>query len=388
MPLRIVWRSLLAHPLRSILTFGSLVIALFLLCFLRAAIVAMESGVEGASSQRLIVQSAVSLFVDLPLSYQGKIETVPGVAGTCKWTWFGGIYQRPENFFAQFAVDKERLFATYPEIEIAEGSRETFLRERQACLVGADLASRFGFRVGQSIPLQGTIYARPDGQAWDFTIAGIYRSHRASVDEQTMFFHHDYLEETFRGTPQGDSMGAGVYVVRLEAGAEPSAVMASIDALFENGPQRVQTTTEAEFQRQFVTMLGNVPTLLGFIGGGVLFAIFLAVLNTMIIAARERTKTYGVLKAMGFRDGSIFGLLLVESLVLCLAGGALGIGLSVFSEGGFRVFLNNFFPGYRVTPETIELGLALAAAIGFFAAVGPAWTAARLRPVEALRAEH
>ena len=202
-----------------------------------------------------------------------------------------------------------------------------------------------------------------------------------------MFFHHDYLDEAIDSEASEGPDGVGVFVVTMESGGDPTRIMADIDGLFENGPQAVQTTTEAEFQRQFVTMMGSVPTLINSIGGGVLFAILLAAVNTMIMAGRERTHQLGILKALGFGDGIAFGLLLFESMLLCLLGGGMGVGLAVLTGPAFGQVMSTMFPYYVVTPEAQMLGIGVAFAVGLLAGILPAWNAMRLKPVEALRLE-
>lgn len=387
MPLGLVWRNLLAHRVRSALTMLSVVIAVFLVCTLRSLVVALAAGVDASAQNRLVVQSAVSLFVSLPLAYQGKIEQVDGVAQTCKLQWFGGIYQEPKNFFAQFAVDHDRLLEAYPEIELVEGTRAAFEGNRSGCLIGRGLAEKYGFRVGDRVPLIGTIFPLVDGSAWDLEVTGIYRSKASNVDENTLWFHFALLQEAMESGRCAMPPSVGVYVVRLAPGADPTGVMRRIDELFENGPQRVQSTTEAEFQRQFVSMLGGVPTLLSSIGGGVIFAIFLATLNTMLMAGRERTRDLGIMKALGFGDGVAFGLLMAESCLLCLGGGVLGLGLAKGAEAALAVGLQMIVPFYVVGPETLGLGLAMSLALGVLAGLAPAWRASRLEVVQALRAE-
>lgn len=387
MPWLLLFKNLGAHKLRTALTLGSLLVAVFLLCFLRATLVALESGVAGASSNRLMVQSAVSLFVDLPISYQGKIEGVKGVRQTCKLQWFGGIYQEPSNFFAQFAVDADRFEEAYPEVRIVAGSFDDFRRQRSSCLIGSDLAQRFGWKVGSKVPLMGTIFPKSDESAWDFEVVGIYKSASANLDNQTLWFHFQALDEALETGAATGPRGVGVYVAALEPGASVEAVARKIDELFQNGPQAVQSTTEAEFQRQFVSMLGSVPTLLGSIGGGVLFAILFAVLNTMLLAARERTHDLGVMKALGFTDGVAFALLLLESLLVCSIGGGLGVALAWASQGGVAMALSQLIPTYAVTPGIVVEGLVLAGGLGVLAGILPAWQASRLQVVDALRAE-
>ena len=387
MPWILLPKNLLAHPVRTALTMGSIVVAIFLICFLRSVLLGLLSGVAGSAVNRLVVQSAVSLFVNLPSSYQGKISAVNGVDQACKQQWFGGIYREPSNFFAQFAVDHDRIYDTWPEIDVFEGDPADFQAQRTACIVGTQLAQRFGFKVGDRLPLQGTIFPLTSGEAWDFTVVGIYRSRSTNIDESTMFFRFDYLDDVLERGGAIGPRGSGVFTLRIAPGADAVAVAREVDALFENGPQRVQTSSEAEFQRQFVTMLGSVPVFLSSIGFGILFAIVLAVLNTMLMAARERTHDLGIVKALGFSDASLTMLFLAESLLLCLAGGAAGIALAVVSEQPFRTMLSTLMPSYSVTPETMAMGMAVAAGIGVLAGLVPAWQAGRLRCVDALRAE-
>jgi putative ABC transport system permease protein len=342
--------------------------------------------VEAASANRIVVQSAVSLFVNLPQAYQSRIATVDGIEQVAKWQWFGGVYRDPGNFFPQFAVDADKLFAVHPELDIVNGSADDFVRERDACVIGSDLAERFGFAVGDTIPLVGTIFPRTDGGAWDFRVAAIYHATASTADNGSMFFHYAYLSEALESGAATGPRGVGVYVVKVAPGAKTERIMRQVDALYENGPQRVQTTTEAEFNRQFVTMIGSVPTFLGSIGAGVLFAILLASVNTMLMAARERTREFGILKAIGYPDRAISGLLLVESLTLCGSGGLLGVVLAKLAEPGLRKFLVRFFPGFAIGPETMALGLGLALLVGLLAGILPAWRARRLVAVDALRA--
>jgi len=386
MPLHLILRNLLSHPIRALLTLASILVAVFLLCVLRSLVTSLGAGIEAASSKRLVVQSAVSLFVDLPQSYQPKIASVPGVDDICKWQWFGGVYQDRSNFFAQFGVDADNLLTLYPEMRVMSGTEEEFQRDRGACIVGKTLVEKFGWKVGETVPLMGTIFSRTDGKPWEFKVAAVYESSSPTVAEDTMYFHYEYLRESLESGSAVGPPGVGVYVLGLSPGARPEEVMRDVDALFENGPQRVQTTTEAEFARQFVSMLGNLPTLLGSIGSGVFFAIVLAALNTMLMAGRERTRDIGIMKAMGFGDGTVFGMLLVESLLLCGLGGLFGVGAAVMSGPVLTALFGSFLPGYGIGADTIALGLGVSVLIGFAAGVIPAWRASRLEAAAAIRA--
>lgn len=388
MPVRLLWRNMFAHPIRTILTTVSVMIAVFLMCVLDAAITGLDAAVSKASRTRLWVQSAVSLFVNLPDSYEAKLATVSGVESVIRFQWFGGVYRDDQsNMPAQFAVDSDKWFASYPELEFVEGSLAEWNEARTNCIIGADLASRLGLGMGSKVPLKGTIFPMNDGSAWDFTVAGIYESNSTSVDQQTMYFHYEYLYQSLdQGLTNGPS-GVGVYLTRLTPDANRDNVIAAIQAFYENGPQRVRATTEGEFQRQFISMLGSVPTLLYSIGGGVLFAIFFAVLNTMLMAARERTRDIGILKSLGFTNGKVTLLLITEALVLCLVGGGVGVLLAIGAERPLWSFLSAFIPGFEIANAVIVQGLLLAAGLGIVAGLLPAWRAQKLNPVTALRSE-
>lgn len=391
MPWRLVFAHLGAHKLRSFLTLSSIAVAVFLLCFLRTVLVSLQATVDSSASNRLVVQSAVSLFVGLPLSYQGKIETVEGVARTCKLQWFGAYYQEPSNFFAQFGVDHDRWFDAYPEVSLVKGSREAFETRRNACVIGVDLQRKYGFDIGDRVPMIGTIFPRADGSAWEFEVVGVYESSSSNVDQNTMWFRYDYLLEAMdAGEVAGiddSERGVGVYMLTVADGADPVKVAGHVDRLFENGPQRVQTTSEAAFQAQFVSMLGSVPFFLNAIGGAILFAILLAAVNTMLMAARQRTHEFGILKALGFTDGVTFALLLTESLVLCGLGGLLGVGTTAFLSTWMHSVMVTMFPAFDVTTETLWIGLSLSVLVGLLAGLVPAWSASRLDSAAALRAE-
>jgi len=386
-PLRLVVKNLLRHPVRSILTVLSLAVAVFLLCLLRSLVVSLDAGVREARSDRLIVQSAVSLFVYIPQSYDTKIRQVEGVEDVCSWTWFGGYYQEQSNFFAQFAVDSDRLLSMYPEMVLVEGSEADFLADRRGCLIGDQLASAYGFKLGDSIPIIGSLFPRTDGGTWDFQVKGIYTSTSSNVDRKTLFFHYKYLQESRdTGAASGPS-NVAVFVVRLMDGARPEEVMARIDALFENGPQRVQTTTEAAFQAQFVSMVGNIPLFVSSLGGGVFLAILLAVINTMLMAAREQVQDSGIMKALGFTNLSVFLVLLLQSLLLALAGGGLGILAALGVADSIAEMIGSQFPGFAVTGETVLLAATLSIVIGLVAGLTPGLRLGRLNVAQSMRAE-
>lgn len=386
--LELVFRNLMRHPVRSALTVASLAVALFLLCTLRSLVTTLESGVEAASSSRMVVQSAVSLFVDLPLSYQNKIRSTPGVAEAAKWQWFGGYYQEPSNQFAQFAIDSEHFLELFPELHMIEGSKEAFDKNRRGCIIGKGLVDRFGWKLGDTVPLIGTIFPHPDGAdvAWEFEIEAIYEAETRNFDQSMLLFHWEYFEKTVEAAGDG-SPGVGIFYIRLEPGADATAVASAVDGLFENGPQRVQTTREAEFQAQFISMFGNVPFFVSAIGGAVLLAILLASINTMLMAGREQTRDVGIMKALGFTDASMFTLLIVQALVLCGLGGGIGIALALAMQAPIADVLGSMFPGFAIEPATVAIAVTATLVVGLLAGAMPARAASRLRCVEALNAE-
>ncbi len=386
MPWKLLLRNITGHWLRSLLTFGSVAVVVFLISMLHAVHSGLDRTVAATAANRLQVQSAVSLFVDLPLAYQQKIAQVPGVETICKWQWFGGRYEQDKGgFFAQFAVDADVWGAIYPEMKIVEGSLEGFTKTRTACVVGRQLAAKYGWQVGQTVPILGTIFSRTDGKPWEFTIAGLYASSSASIDEQTMYFHFDYLRESLEQRAAVGPEGVGLYALRLAAGVEPSGVQQAVDALFENGPQRTRTMTEAEFTRQFITMIGDLVNLLPLVGGAVVFAMFFAVLNTMLLAGRERTRDIGIMKALGFSNAQSAALLVVEAVLVCAIGALVGIALALGLESAIKPVVETRMPGFAIDHWTLVLGAGLALVTGLLSGLVPAWLAARQSAVGAMR---
>lgn len=383
---KLVLQNLLSHPIRSGITAISVAVALFLICVLTSIVTTLESGLAAASATRLVVMSSISLFVDIPLSYQARIAKVDGVASIVKWQWFGGYYKSPENFFAQFAVDPERMFEVYPEVKVDEATRQKFLSQRNACVVGWQLAAEFPeWQESGKVPIIGALFPHPSGKAWEFELAGVYRSEAANFDNRTMFFRWDMFEETLESN--GDAPGVGIYVMSVEPGADIERMRAEIEGLFENGPATVRCDTESEFTRQFISMLGDIPMFLSWIGAGVLVAILLGAINAMLMAGREQTHDVGILKALGFTDASAFGLLIAQSLVLCLTGGALGIGLAAATEEGIALAIGSAFPGFFIENSTYVAAAAVSLGVGMAAGAVPAWNALRANCVEALRAK-
>jgi len=399
-PLILMRRHLRVHWLRTALTGAALLVAVFLFCFLISIVTSLHAAVKGAAKDRVITQSAVSLFVALPKDYQAKIAAVPGVENVTKFQWFGGIYRDPKNFMSQFGVDHEVFFDMYDaELELVEGPGgvtgpaarqaviDAFQADRRACVVGESLAQEYGWKVGDTLPLIGTIFPKTDGSAWEFKIVGTYRPARSNMNPRVIWFRFDYLDETLMAGGAHGPPGVGVFSVNVAKGHDPAQVIADIDALFANGPQRTLTSTEAAFQAGFVSMMGNVPFFVGTIGGAVVFAVFFSVVNTMLMSARQRTHEIGILKALGYGDGAVGRLLLSESVALALVGGVAGSAFAWISQKPLLAAVGSLFPGYKVLPSTLLMGAGIALLIGLVAGIAPAIIASRMAPTSALRSE-
>jgi putative ABC transport system permease protein len=342
-------------------------------------ITAFDRSVEVLGESRLVTRNAISLIFPLPLSYLDRIARVDGVAGVSYGNWFGGQYQdRPQAFFAKFAVEPETYMAAYPEMLLTPEEREAFVKERTACIIGAKLAEEFGWKVGDNITIGGTIYPGD----WAFTVRGIYSATTRGFDVRSMYFQWKYLDE---GLPERRQGQVGFYIVKLANPNDAARVAAAIDALFENSSAQTRTETEKAFQLGFITMMGNIKALIMLIGFAVVFAMVLVAANTMIMAGRERTREIAVLKALGFEDGLCMRLLLAESVIVALAGGLLGtvVARVLYQATGFT--MGGFFPDFTVEWSTVLAGLALALAIGLISGFMPARRAQQLRIVEALR---
>ena len=375
---RLVLANLMRAKRRTFLTAFSIAIALFLFCTLRTVITSFEASLRSADASRLVVRHAASLVFPLPLSYKERIAQVPGVTGVSYGNWFGGYYQNPKNQFAQFAVDVPTFFDLFPEMLLPQAEKDAFRSERVACIVGRGLAKKYGWKIGDQIPIIGTIFP---GE-WRLTLRGIYAGRTRDVDENTIFFHWDYVNESL---PDVRKDRVGIYWVKVGSPDLAATVSRNVDALFENSSQPTKTETEKAFQAGFISMIGNVQLLLTILGSAIVFAIMLVTINTMMMAARERTTEIAILKTIGFTDRLVLLLVGGEALLLSLLGGVLGCAVAalVFHETDFTA--GGFFPNFRVLPETIGLGLALAAVMGVLSGIVPAVQAGRLKIANALR---
>jgi putative ABC transport system permease protein len=372
---RLIWVNLLRNKLRTLLTVLSVCVALFLFSTLRSVITALDAATEVGSEARLMTLSATGITFLLPQAHYNRLVAVEGVRSVSWANWFGAIYIDESNFFAQFAVDAESYFAMYPELRVPEDQMEAFMAERTAAIVGNGLMRRFGWRLGQTVVLQGTFLPGD----YEFTIRGVYTPDDPSLGEELFYLHYDYMYEAAR-----DQLSPGWFILQLDDPTEAAAISQRIDAMFENSSNPTKTQTEKALNAEFITMFGNVAQLVRTIGLAVFFAILLVAANTMMMAARERVNEHGVLKALGFQNGQLFGIVLAESVVITVIGGVIGIGAAwyLFRPGNP---MTSFIQGFTVRTETVWYGLVIAVVLGIVSGLVPAWQAARLSVVQALR---
>lgn len=373
---RLLRANLLRKKLRTFLTIGSFAVALFLFGILAVVRGAFSQGVDVAGADRLLVTNKVSIIQPLPLSYRDRILAVPGVVGVTFANWFGGVYQDEKNIFATFAIDVDHYRSIYREFDVPADQWKAFVEDREGCVVGEGLAKRFGWKLGDRIPIKGTIFAG----TWEFNIRGIYKGTRLQDDVTHFWFHWDYFDER-KEFQKGD---VGWYTLRVDDPANAVRVAKQIDEMFLNSANETKTETERAFATSWVKQMGNIEFLILSIGGVVFFTLLLVTGNTMGVAVRERVRELAVLKALGFSDHTLLLLVLAESLTIAGLGGGLGLLLvKAFTlrgdpTGGLLAF-------FYLPQSAIWVGLLLALGIGALAGLMPALAAMRLRVVDALR---
>ncbi|MCU0967395.1 MAG: ABC transporter permease [Rubrivivax sp.] len=378
---RLLLRNSFRHPLRTGLTLVGLVVAVCAFGLLRTIVEAWYAGAEASSATRLVVRNATSLTVPLPLAYAERLRAVDGVE-TVTWSnWFGGVYVSERNFFPQFAVDGPGYLAMYPEFVVGDEERLAWLRDRRGVLVGRQLAERFGWQVGDTVPLRGTIYPG----TWSFTVRGIYRGADPGTDEKQMLLHWQTVNETLRQRSGRRADQVGVFVVGIRDPAAAAAVAERIDAQFANSLAETRTETERAFQLGFVAMSEAILVALQAVSLIIVVIIMAVMANTMTMTARERTAEYATLKALGFTPGFVVRLLFAESLLVAAIGGAIGIALTLPLAAAFQGLAGSIFSSFRVSAGTIALQAGAALAVGLAAAAWPAWRAGRLDIVGGLR---
>jgi putative ABC transport system permease protein len=369
--------NLRRKKIRTTLTIGSFVVALFLFGVLAAIRAGFRQGIDIAGADRLVVIGRTGVIQPLPLPYMERIRRIPGVKDIAHSTWFGGVYQDPRNFFPQFVIVPEDWKRMYPEFKVPDDQWRDFLADRQGIVVGRKLAERFGWKIGDTIPLKPPSYL--GGGSWDFHVRAIYHGTRPQDDEGQLWMQHRYFYEKAPSYWQGI---VGWYVVRVARPDDALRVARAIDEEFANSQSETRTQTESAFAASFVKQMGNIEFLILAIGSVVFFTLLLVTGNTMAIAVRERTNELAVLKAVGYSDRFVLGFVLAESLLIAGIGGAVGLWLArgVVAQDITRGLLALYLPG-----SDLAAGVAVALGTGLLAGLLPAVGAMRLSVVDALR---
>ena len=375
--LKLILSNFRRKKIRTALTVGSFFIALLLFALLAALRAGFNQGVEVAGADRLVVIGRTGLIQPLPLPYLARIRRLPGVEDVAHATWFGGIYQDPKNFFAQFAIEPDQWRALYPEFQVDETQWDEFKADRQGVVIGRKLAARFGWKIGDHVPLKAPGYL--GGGGWDFNVRGIYRGTRRQDDETQFWMQHRYMYE--KGPEYWKGI-VGWYVVRVADPEQAQRVATAIDTEFANSTSETRTQTESAFAAAFVKQMGNIEFLIMVIGSIVFFTLLLVTGNTMAIAVRERTAELAVYKAIGYSDVFVLGLVLAESMLIAAVGGSLGLlaGRWLGNQDITNGILLMYLPA-----GAILAGIAVTLGTGFLAGLLPAISAMRLSVVDALR---
>jgi putative ABC transport system permease protein len=378
---------------RTILTMLSVMIALFLFCSLRGVLDTLQASIKVGSETRLVTRNKISLIFPLPLSYRDRIAGIPGVKDVSYGNWFGGRDpQNEKNFYAQFGVSENYIPTYASDIDIvayetpqagaalpagADPKLAAYALDQEGCVVGEQLFNKMHWKLGQKVVVAGTIFPG----AWNYNIRAVYRAKNPAMGEQSLFFHWKYLSE--RG--MGGQGQVGWYVLQLADPKRAGEVTRAVDAIYTNSAASTHTETERAFQAGFVSMYGNVPFLIGVIGLAVVFAILMVAANTMMMATRERTAEVGVMKTLGFEDGTIFRVVLAEAAVITLGGGIIGALLAKWAIEGSKFNAGGMLPPMTVSWGTVVAGVAIAVIMGATSGVIPALQASRLKIVDALR---
>ncbi|MGA7836473.1 MAG: FtsX-like permease family protein [Ignavibacteriaceae bacterium] len=379
---KLIFKNTLRHKLRTFLTILGIAIAVVAFGLLRTVVTAWHAGVEASSANRLITRQAVSFIFPLPLAYKNKIENVPGISTVTYAIWFSGVYIDKNQFFARLAVDANTIFDVYPEFVLSKKEKENFIKERNACVIGSDIAKQYNLKVGDQMTLEGDIYPG----RWDFVIRGIYKPRDKTTDGTQMLFHWYYINERMKEESPGRANRVGWYIEKIDDPNQSGEISAKIDALFKNSTAETKTESERAFQQGFLASTSAIITAMNIISFVIIGIIMLVLGNTMIMSARERTREYAVMKTLGFSGRHLTGLIMGESLVISAIGGALGLFLTFPIVQGFsEVIPKGFFPIFQLEPITVILACSAAILIGVLSSIFPIQRALNTRIVDGFR---
>jgi putative ABC transport system permease protein len=382
--LTLVRKNLFRRKLRAILMMVSIFVAFLIFGILASFERAFNAGEDLAAADRLVVVNKINFTQPLPIAYFNRVRAVEGVRQVSHLNWFGGYFQEPKNFLVVLAVEPQSYLGVYDnDFEIAPPARDAFLRERTGALVGESLANKWGWKVGDRVPVASNIFTQKNGsRTWDFTIVGIFKpsSRQAQADTNFMVFQYAYFDETRNfGKDQ-----IGWMTLKTTSPEMNDRVIKTIDGLFANSSYETATDTEKAFNKAFAAQFGNIALIVVLVVGAAFATILMIVGNTMVMAVRERTREIGVLKTLGFSRRRMLAMVLGESVLLALIGGLPGLGAAALITFVVRDSVNNFVPGLSVSPGIALSALALMLALGLVTGLVPALNAMRLNIATAL----
>jgi putative ABC transport system permease protein len=376
--LPLIFANLFRKKIRLLLTIGSFAVALFLFAFLGVVRDAFNRGADVAGADRLVVINRTSIINTLPLSYRDEILRIPGVKCITHNNWFGGVYQDEKNLFPQFVIDAQNQREVFPELIVPDDQWNVFLKDREGAVVGRQTMERFGWKIGDRIPIKTTLYG---GGSWEFNIDGVYHGSKATEDETQFWFQWDYFEERI---PQSVKGQIGWYVMRVNNPDDSTRIAKTIDQDYLNSPNETRTETESAFAAGWVKQFGNIQFLIVTIGSVVFFTLLLVTGNTMAISIRERYPELAVLKSIGFSDRAVLGFVLGESLIIAVVG-CVGLLLAMLAVPALARVMAGMLPSLILSPGILIFGFIVALAVGIVSAIIPGVNAMRLRVVDALR---
>lgn len=376
--LHLLWANLYRKPLRTGLTLASIIVAFLLFGILQTLRMALTGGADLAGVDRLVTIHKVSIIQSLPQSYLNRVRGVEGVRVAMAHNWFGGVYKEDRNQVVAMTADPVVFFDVYPEVKLPEAQKAAWRADRTAAIVGKVVADRFGWKVGDTIPLRSNIYTKKGGgNVWDLKIVGIYDG----GDNQTVYFHYDYLNES-RTFGKDD---IGWIVTRLKDPDQAPDIARRIDALFANSSTETKTSTERAFAQSFANQMGNIGAIVTAVASAVFFTMLLVIANTLGQSVRERTNELAVMKTLGFSSMQVMLLVLAEALLITLLGAAIGLLLATGASVGLAKAVQSFFPALGMPPNTWLIGIAVALVLGALAGALPCMQAWQLKIVDALR---
>ncbi len=380
--LKLMFKNAFRHKLRTSLTIVGIAIAVIAFSLLRTVVTVYNAGVDASSADRLITRHAVSFIFPLPYSYKDKIQHIDGVELATPLNWFQGVYIDKDQFFARLAVDPETVFKVYPEFILSKEELDNFKKERNSCVIGIDIAKQYNLKIGDIMTIDGDIYPG----RWDFVVRGIYKPKDKTIDGTQMFFQYDYLNERLEAESPMRANEIGWFAIKIKDPNRSAEISAKVDKLFKNSSAETKTETERAFQQGFLSAVSAIITALNYLSFIIIGIILLVLANTMIMAARERTREYAVMKTLGFSAKHLVGLIMGESLVISVLGGGLGLLLSFPVVDGFgQAIPKGMFPIFYIEPITIILAVTAALSIGVISSIFPLIKALSTKIVDGFR---